>query len=507
MFQSKSYSFLAILLAVTVLSACRTVPEPVFSPNACPPAMPAQADAAAVPTPAILASYANEESAWAHADTPRAFESQPSVPTNGEWEEIGPLTLADVIDLTMASNPDLVSASEQIFIAEAALNRARADFYPQLGIGQEYGVSDIPAQTFMYRLNQRQLDPTAPVNRQNTRDNFLTQLSVEQNLYSGNRRRHQVYAEVAQRAAAVNNLAAVQNQLVFDAAEAYYRLLQANVLVGVREEAVRQVEQHLKIVESRFRNETAVKSDVLTVEVRLAEVREAEITAKNQLELAWSVLENVVGTPIGRSALPDHVLPAPWSEYADELELAVGEAMHLRPELGVLSSQRQVAAEGIEIARSGKRVQADAVATYNVFTRDFRVGSEAYFLGLIAKLNLFDGGRTEYDVEKAAARLRELRAREQRLMLDIELDVRRSHLQLVDARQRLEVTTQAIAQAGESLREIEVRYRGQAATITELIDAQVALSNARVRRANAESDVEIARAALQRAIGRLSTAL
>jgi outer membrane protein TolC len=201
------------------------------------------------------------------------------------------------------------------------------------------------------------------------------------------------------------------------------------------------------------------------------------------------------------------VLPAPWSEFADELEIAVGEAMQLRPELGVLSSQRQVAAEGIEIARSGKRIQADAVAAYNVFTRDFRVGSEAYFLGLIAKLNLFDGGRTEYDVERAAARLRELRAREQRLMLDIELDVRRSHLQLVDARQRLEVATQAIAQAGESLREIEVRYRGQAATITELIDAQVALSNARVRRANAESDVEIARAALQRAIGRLSTAL
>jgi len=77
----------------------------------------------------------------------------------------------------MASNPDLVSASEQIFISEAALNRARSDFYPQLGIGQEYGLSNIPAQTFMYRLNQRQLDPTAPVNRQPSRDNFLTQLS------------------------------------------------------------------------------------------------------------------------------------------------------------------------------------------------------------------------------------------------------------------------------------------------------------------------------------------
>jgi outer membrane protein TolC len=77
---------------------------------------------------------------------------------------------------------------------------------------------------------------------------------------------------------------------------------------------------------------------------------------------------------------------------------------------------------------------------------------------------------------------------------------------LISAKQRLEVTTRAIEQARESLREIEVRYRGQAATITQLLDSQVALSNARVRRANAAAEVEIARAALQRAIGRLTDA-
>ncbi len=101
------------------------------------------------------------------------------------------------------------------------------------------------------------------------------------------------------------------------------------------------------------------------------------------------------------------------------------------------------------------------------------------------------------------ARVREIEAREQRLVLDVELDVRRAYLQLNDAEERLKVTTQAIGQAEESLREIEVRYRGQTATITELVDAQVALSNARVRRTNAQADLEIARASLERAIGRL----
>ncbi len=194
--------------------------------------------------------------------------------------------------------------------------------------------------------------------------------------------------------AAAFNLDAVHNQLVFRVAEAYYRLLQARDLVQVRREAVEQVEQHLKIVESRFRNETAVKSDVLTVQVRLAEVREALISAENQLELAWAVLQNVTGTRIEQQPLPAAIPAAPWGDHVDETEVAVAEALGMRPELGALASQRQAAAEGVQVAEAGKRMSVDLVADYDVYTGDFRTGNDSFFAGLVFQLNLFDGGRT-----------------------------------------------------------------------------------------------------------------
>jgi len=80
-------------------------------------------------------------------------------------------------------------------------------------------------------------------------------------------------------------------------------------------------------------------------------------------------------------------------------------------------------------------------------------------------------------------------------------------LQLGESRERLAVATSAIASAEESLREIEVRYRGQKAVITELIDAQVAVTNARVRRSSAAAEVEIARAGMERVLGRLTQIL
>lgn len=426
-------------------------------------------------------------------------------PTDNEPASVtAALTLAEVISIALTNSPDLVSASEQIAAAEATLCRARADFYPKLGVSESYNVSNNPVQVFMYQLNEAQLNPNVDFNQPGVGDIFQTQLGLQQNLYSGKRRFHAVDAAAAQRNGAAFQLEALQNQLVFHAAEAYYRLLQTHVLVGVRQEAVQQVEQHLQIVQSRYRNGTAVKSDVLSVEVRLAEVRQALIIAQNQQELMWSILENVVGVPIGRRPIPERVSAAPWTADVERIENAIAEAQGRRAEISALASQRQAAVEGVEIAASGKRLQADLMGTYDVYTSEFKRGNDSYFLGLILQLNLFDGRRTDWDVEKAMARVRELRARQKRLMLDIELEVRRAHLNLISAEKRLEVATKAIGQAQESLREIEARYRGQAATVTQLLDSQVALSDAEVRKANVEADIEIARAAVQRAIGRLT---
>jgi outer membrane protein len=471
------------------------------TPSAAAMEQPALPEPVAIPSETEDNDVSAAQPAPAAAPTP-AVRDADQLPAE-TLSSLPELTLDDVIRATLNANPDLVTASEQIGRAEAILERARREFYPTLGVSESYGVSNNPVQAFMFMLNQTQLDPTLDFNHPGTRDDFHTELMYRHRIYAGGRRQHEYCAAAASRRSSIYNLAAVQNQLVFTAAEAYYRLVQADVLVAVRAEAVKQVEQHLKIVESRYRNQTAVKSDVLTVEVRLAEVQEALISARNQLELAWSVLENVTGTAIPRRGLPDDVLAAPWEADVDRIEDAIAEAQSLRPEIGMLAGQREAAAERACAAETGKKATADMFASYDVYTGDFDRGNDSYFVGLVLNLNLFDAGRTKMDVAEAMARVRELRAKERRLMLDIELDVRKSHLELADARQRLEVTIQAIDQAKQSLVEIEARYRGQAATISELVDSQVALSNARVRRANAEAQVEIARASLQRAVGRL----
>jgi outer membrane protein len=439
--------------------------------------------------------------------------------TNGHQVVGAELTLEEAISMTFHANPDLQSAQERTRIAEEVLANARAQFFPILASNAAYQASDNPLRKFSFLLSQGVADPNTLFPLRSNEDLFHGQLHFQQDLYTGGLRLAQTRAAAAERDAAEFSLAAVHNKLVFQVAEAYYRVFQARALVGVRREAVAQVESQLKAVRSRFAANTVVKSDVLKVEVRLAEVREGLSTAVNALELSRAVLENVMGTRLEGRQLPDTLPPAPWCEHVtqaegaveavtemSEVEGVVAEAIENRPEMSEAANRIRAAEQKIRAAKSGKYPTVGVVTDYDL-NNGSRETNNSYFVGLAFSLNLFDGGRTRSSVRQAEAQAREIAAHQQRLALDVELDVRRAYLSLKDARERLKLTGTALTSAAENLRLVESRFREQTATTTELLDAQVLLSDVRVRSTSAAADVEIARASLERAVGRLTTLL
>ncbi len=459
------------------------------------------------PVPAVGRPKAGNQPPASASGMPAALPVQvpPSpAPGGAAGNASGPgITLSAVIQTALEANPDLRSAEERIRIADATLIKARADFYPKLTLTEAVVDTNIAGLAFFLEVNQRRLSLSQNFNNPGFVGNISTLLTLQYKLYTGGRRTAEALSAAEQRRAAAFALDATRNEMVYRVAEAYYRLLQTREIVKSRSAAVDQVKRHLTFVQSRYDNGTAVRSDVLTVDVRLAEAREGLITATNQAELTWLILENVTGRRFDHDVTPGNE-PAPWTEHVDVIEAAVGEAIGRRPEIGAGQSDVRAAAHQIEAARAARRPTLDFIGNFSTFSLNRNSGGDGLFLGLIASLNLFDGHRLKAEVARASARERELEAQQQRLIMDVELEVRRAFVALRDAEGRLSVSGQAILQANQSLHEIEDRYNDDKATITQLIDAQVANINARVRRSSAEADVQIARAGLERVLGRLT---
>jgi len=83
----------------------------------------------------------------------------------------------------------------------------------------------------------------------------------------------------------------------------------------------------------------------------------------------------------------------------------------------------------------------------------------------------------------------------------VQMDVKDAYLARDQALSRLEVLKETVAEAEENLRIVTERYTEGLALVTDLIDAEVALTNARLQRLSAQYGLAVASAALERAVG------
>lgn len=198
------------------------------------------------------------------------------------------LTLERAIRFVLEQSPDVRAAEHRLEAARSLVTQAETGFYPKINLGEQYTKTNNPVGAFMSVLNQRQFNFGLNFNDPDPIDNFHTRLSLTQSLFNGGR------TVIGRRIARTNverekeELRRVHNDLRFEVTKAYFTILQTQELVKVQQEAVAQVEAQLKLARARFEAGTAVLSDVLSVEVRLAEVQEELIRIENQLALAKS---------------------------------------------------------------------------------------------------------------------------------------------------------------------------------------------------------------------------
>jgi len=195
----------------------------------------------------------------------------------------------------------------------------------------------------------------------------------------------------------------------------------------------------------------------------------------------------------------ESVIPA--AEGDASLEELMAAAKRSRPEIEgmqyrILAFERMVSA-----AKADYYPQLNAIAHYDIDTEDFSDTSDSWTIGLGVNLSLFDGFLTRSAVSSARAQLREAQAQYEQFLLQVEMDVKNAYLARSEALARLAVLKETIAEAEESQRIISARYEEGMALVTDLLDSEVALTNARLQTLSARHNYAIAASALERAVG------
>ena len=126
---------------------------------------------------------------------------------------------------------------------------------------------------------------------------------------------------------------------------------------------------------------------------------------------------------------------------------------------------------------------------------------ESWSVLAVASWDFWEWGRTKYNRDYHQSRQRQTQDQLTDIRDQVALEVKSAYLLVKEAEKRIGVTEKSIVQADENLRIYQERYRVQAATSKDVLDAQTLLVRARADYYDALSDHFIALARLERSMG------
>jgi outer membrane protein TolC len=414
----------------------------------------------------------------------------------------GRLTLQQAIELAWERNPDIHAAEARLGQAQARVEEAAATFYPRFTARVGYDYSNNPALAFSYIVAQRRFNFDMNINRPGFVENFRPEVFTTWSIYRGGQDYYRKKAaELGVEVAGLEH-SALRNQLAAAVTAAYYALLEAPRQVEVSKKSVEAVTSELEHTRHRHQAGASLKSDVLSLEVRLAQSRENETHALNSVELARAAIKTLLG---GESAYGLEAVEPAGREAAsrDGMEKTLAQALSQRPEMLAATNQVAMRQHELDMEQGARLPRVNAFAAYGQNLRGPGLSAEQdnVTLGVNAELDLYAGGAVTARISAAEKRLSEARALETRTRLEIEEEVHKAYLQLNEALSRKDVAEAGVKSAEEALRLVHEQYREGAATVTRYLEAEADRAYAQTRVIAARYAVEVAEANLKKATG------
>lgn len=413
-----------------------------------------------------------------------------------------PISVLDGIRIAIHNNPDVDIAISRIRQAEATIDEANAAFWPAFSFYTEYVKADSPSTYLFKKIDQRRLPAGTDFNDPGKIENFEMGFSARYNVYNGGR--DILRKRIAATGLGINQLdrLTVENALVASVIHTYYNTLAAKDFIKIAKESVKTVDLQLRIMIVKYKAGGALKSDILSLEVRLAQTRENAIRAENNYKLSVAALANLLGADADTEI---ELSGAEWQpvELPSDYNAGIVEAFGIRPELLKVRQQLIQSKMALDMEKGGYMPRLDAQGKYYSDDSGLSYYSDRanWVAGVIVNWDIFTGFSTNAGVRKARAVLDQMLAADRKATQSIQLDVKTAYLRSSEAKARLAVAEASVAQAEESLNLVRKQYEGGSATITRYLDAELAFNTARARERSAFYDWKKAQADIGRALG------
>ena len=400
-------------------------------------------------------------------------------------QETKTLTLTEAIDLGLKNSNQLKGNEAKILEATANIKEAEERKLPEASVSGSYLYLPVKPTIDMKSGSGSGGSPSVSQAMYGT-------ANVSLPLYNGGKIKYGIESakllEQAVKLDAENDRASV----IMNITSACINLYKAYTAIGLVKENLQQSEQRVKDLTNLEKNGLLARNDLLKAELQSSNIELTLLDAESNYKLACVNMCIMMGLPEQTVLIPDKsglALPASIKTIDEYEQDAIQNrkdiaAVNFRKKNADLSLKTIKADKYPSISLTGGYIAADIPKFLSVYN--------AINIGVGIKYNIASLWKNKSKIQQAEARVKQITAGENMLADNIRLQINEAYQNYLVSVKKIQVYEKAVIQATENYRITKNKYDNTLATTTELLDADVALLQAKLRVTNAKADSFIA---------------
>ncbi len=299
-----------------------------------------------------------------------------------------------------------------------------------------------------------------------------------------------------------------QAQVKLEITRLYFGAVVAGEWERVSQETYRQMLDQLERARRMHQEGLVSEYDLIRSQVQVSNFYPQVIASVNSRKVAVEALSIALGLPRNQELeLTDGMEAYPTPSLPDEDYFSV--ALQHRPEFRQLDLQENIQNKLFTIEKHGVWWPNLAlVGGYTLSAQESDFQFDDYFWsknlygGISLSIPLFDGFKAKYRAEQVRVDRKKLGIQRTLLEKGVNLEIVQARNKLEEAQKNIKAQEEGVALAQKGLSIAEVQYENGLATQLELMDAQIALNQAKMNRLSAKYEYITALAELEKALGK-----
>lgn len=415
-------------------------------------------------------------------------------------QDILKLNVNVAIEIGLKNSKMLNSSLARLKSSEAKLKETDASRLPSLKFSTGYTrLSNVDPFSITTPFGTFNISPSIL-------NNYQTKLSLAQPIFTGFKL--QSLSEMAEYSASATNeeFNKDKNDLIFNIRNSYWGLFKAVQIKKVIDENVDQINVHLNDAKNLLNQGMLTNNDILKIEVQYYDALLRQVDVNNNLKLAMINLNSIMGISLN-TEIEIETLPNQSNEEFDELNNLVNNAINNRSEIKSANYKIKAGESGITLAKSNWYPQILLFSNFYYSRPNPRIVpgqdkfNETWDAGISLNWDVWNWFSTSYQTEQAEAVLTQTRDGLGIIKDAVTLEVTQNYLTVNQNKLKIDISEKGLTQAEENMRIINEKFKLGLVTSSDVIDADVALLQAKTNYTNTIVDYELAKAKLHKSLG------